>query len=47
MYQRRIDGKNEIHRGKSFKACVAKAAGWTLEKAKDATLPEIKEYKMI
>ena len=33
-------------RGKSLKACVAKAAGWTLEKAKDVTLPEIKEYKI-
>ena len=33
-------------RGKSLTACMAKAAGWTLEKAKDVTLPEIKEYKM-
>ena len=33
-------------RGKSLKACMAKAAGWTLEKAKDVTLPEIKECKM-
>ena len=29
----------------SLKVCVAKAAGWTLEKAKDVTLPEIKECK--
>ena len=33
-------------RGKSLRACVAKTAGWTLEKAKDVTLPEIKEYTM-
>ena len=32
-------------RGISLRACVAKAAGWTLEKAKDVTLPEIKECK--
>jgi hypothetical protein len=29
----------------SLKAVVAKAAGWTLEKYKDVTLPEIKECK--
>ena len=28
-----------------MKACVAKAAGWTLEKYKDVTLSEIKEGK--
>ena len=33
-------------RGKSLKACVAKAARWTLEKAKDVTLPEIEDNKM-
>jgi hypothetical protein len=33
----------KFSREKSLKACVA---GWTLEKAKDVTLPEIKEYKM-
>jgi hypothetical protein len=33
-------------RGKLLKACVAKAAGWTLEKTKDVTLSKIKEYKM-
>ena len=33
-------------RGISLKACVAKAAGWTLEKAKDVTLPETKECKL-
>ena len=32
-------------RGMSLRACVAKAAGWTLEKYKDVTLPEIKEVK--
>ena len=32
-------------RGISLEACVAKAAGWTLEKYKDVTLPEIKECK--
>ena len=29
----------------SLRACVAKAAGWTLEKYKDVTLPKIKECK--
>ena len=38
--------RTRFTRGKSLKACVAKVAGWTLEKAKDVTLPEIKEYKM-
>ena len=38
--------RNQFTRGNSLKACVAKAAGWTLEKAKDVTLPKIKEYKM-
>ena len=39
-------GRTRFTRGKSLKACVAKAAGWTLEKAKDVTLPKIKEYRM-
>ena len=39
--------KTRVVRGKSLKACVAKAAGWTLEKAKDVTLPKIRENKMI
>ena len=39
--------RTRFTREKSLRACVAKAAGWTLEKAKDVTLPEIKEYKMI
>ena len=38
--------RTRFTRGISLKACVAKAAGWTLEKAKDVTLPEIKEYKI-
>ena len=38
--------RTRFMRGKSLKACVAKAAGWTLMKAKDITLPEVKEYKM-
>ena len=38
--------RTHFTRGKPLKACVAKAAGWTLEKAQDVTLPEIKEYKM-
>ena len=37
--------RTRFTRGISLKACVAKAAGWTLEKAKDVTLPEIKECK--
>ena len=38
--------RTRFTRGKSLKACVTKTAGWTLEKAKDVTLPEIEEYKM-
>ena len=38
--------RTRFARGKSLKACMAKAAGWTLEKAKDVTMVEIKEYKM-
>ena len=38
--------RTRFTRGKSLKACVAKAAGWTLEKAKDVTLPEVKVNKM-
>ncbi len=37
--------RTRFMRGKSLRACVAKAAGWTLEKAKDVTLPEIKDNK--
>jgi len=37
--------RTRFRRGMSLKAVVAKAAGWTLEKAKDVTLPEIKECK--
>ena len=37
--------RTRFTRGISLKACVAKAAGWTLEKAKDVTLPKIKECK--
>ena len=32
--------KTKVSRGKSSKACVAKAAGWTLEKAKDSPTQE-------
>ena len=38
--------KTRFRRGISLKACVNKAAGWTLEKAKHVTLPEIKDNKM-
>ena len=38
--------RTRFTRGKSLRPCVAKMAGWTLEKAKDVTLPEIKEYKI-
>ena len=38
--------RTRFMRGKSLRACVAKAAGWTLEKAKNVTLPEIKDDKM-
>ena len=38
--------RTQVRRRISLRACVAKAAGWTLEKAKDVTLPEIKEVKM-
>lgn len=37
--------RTRVRRGISLEACVANAAGWTLEKAKHVTLPEIKEYK--
>jgi hypothetical protein len=37
--------RTRFRRGMSLKAVVAKAAGWTLEKYKDVTLPEIKECK--
>ena len=37
--------RTRFRQGISLKACVAKAAGWTLEKAKHTTSPEIKEYK--
>ena len=37
--------RTRFTRGISLKECVAKAAGWSLEKAKDVTLPEIKECK--
>ena len=37
--------RTQFRRGISLRACVAKAAGWTLEKYKDVTLPEIKECK--
>ena len=37
--------RTRFTRGMSLKACVAKTAGWTLEKYKDATLPDIKECK--
>jgi hypothetical protein len=38
--------RTRVIRGKSLKACVAKAVEWTLEKAKDVTLPEVKANKM-
>ena len=37
--------RTPFRRGISLRACVAKAAGWTLEKNKDVTLPEPKEVK--
>jgi hypothetical protein len=37
--------RTPFRRGMSLKAVVAKTAGWTLEKYKDVTLPEIKECK--
>lgn len=38
--------RTRIRRGISLKACVAKAAGWTLEKAKHTTSPEVNDNKM-
>ena len=32
--------RTKVTRGKSLKACVAKAEGWTLEKAKDVPMHE-------
>jgi hypothetical protein len=37
--------RSRFRRGMSLKAIVAKAAGWTLKKAKDVTSPESKECK--
>ena len=37
--------RTSFTRGISLRACVAKAAGWTLEKYEYVTLPEIKECK--
>ena len=37
--------RTQFRRGISLRACVTKAAGWTVEKYKDVTLPEIKECK--
>jgi hypothetical protein len=38
--------RTRVVRGKSLKACVAKAAGWILEKTNDVTLPEVQANKM-
>ena len=38
--------RTPIRRGISLRACVAKAAGWTLEANKDKIAPEHKEVKM-
>ena len=38
--------KTRFPREKSLKACVVKVVGGTLKKAKNVTLPEVKEYKM-
>jgi hypothetical protein len=32
--------RTKVSRGKSLKACVAKAAGWTLEKANESLIQE-------
>ena len=37
--------RTPFRRGISLSACVAKAAGWTLEEYKDVTSPEPKEVK--
>ena len=37
--------RTPFRRGISLRACVAKAAGWTLEKNKDKIAPEHKEVK--
>ena len=38
--------RTPFRRGISLKACVAKAAGWTLKANKDKIAPEPKEVKM-
>ena len=38
--------RTPFRRGISLKACVAKAAGWTLEANKDKIAPDHKEVKM-
>jgi hypothetical protein len=32
--------RTKVSRGRSLRACVAKAVGWTLEKAKDLPIQE-------
>ena len=36
----KTSAKTKVSRGTSFRACVAKAAGWTLEKANDIPIQE-------
>ena len=38
--------RTPFRRGISLRACVAKAAGWTLEANKDKIAPEHKEVKL-
>ena len=38
--------RTPFRRGISLRACVAKAAGWTLEANKDKIAPDHKEVKM-
>ena len=38
--------RTPFQRGISLRACVAKAAGWTLEANKDKIAPEHKEVKL-
>ena len=39
--------RTKVARGKSLKACVANAVGWTLEKAKDVTMPDVHTNEML
>ena len=38
--------RTKVTRGKSLKVCVAKAVGWTLERARDVPMHEVHTNEM-